>query len=70
MATVQTTITNASGATRKFTWFPPHGVELAAAGTKTILGILEDKLAHERDRAAFLADVAAGNITVAHTGLS
>ena len=67
MAIVRTTFTNASGAIRRFEWVPPHGVELAIAGTKTIIGILEDRLETERDRTQFLADVAAGNITVSHT---
>ena len=66
MPVVQTTVTNVSGAARYFAWIPPHGFRLGNGQSRTVLGILEDRLNHERDRAQFYADVAAGNVTVTH----
>lgn len=64
---MHTTLKNTSGATRVFSFIPPHGRELADNAEVEIQGDLQSRIRTERARKAFEDAVASGEITIVNT---
>lgn len=65
---LRTIVRNTSGKTRKFSFLPPHGRELADDEEFSIPGDLLSQITSRRAREAFEDAVAAGEIQVRQTG--
>ncbi len=64
---LRTLIKNTSGATKTFSFIPPHGKRLADDEETSVLGDIVLRLSSTRAREAYESAVASVEITVRHT---